>query len=198
MTRLPPVSPGQILTGSLFNEPMRVETVQANGPASWVVGLVGMQSERFRKVTLTAADLDRLTVLDATHSFDGDGRLLRLGLQAHALGIAYEFDPYFGLSISRVDPLPQLEAVYDYLLKLARVRFLLADDAGAGKTIIVGPADPGARAAGPRRANSHRLPGQPCLPVAARAEREVRRQVPGDEGPGPPRAIRRESMDGAQ
>src|SRR3989441_244387 len=139
MTRLPPISPGQILTGSLFNEPMRVETVLANGPASWVVGLVGTQSERFRKVTLTGTDLDRLTVLDAEHSFDGDGRLLRLGLQAYALGIAYEFDPYFGLSISRVDPLPhQLEAVYDYLLKLARVRFLLADDAGAGKTIMSG------------------------------------------------------------
>jgi len=139
MTRLPPVSPGQILTGSLFSEPMRVETVQANGPASWVVGLVGMQSERFRKVTLTAAELERLTILDAQRSFDGDGRLLRLGLQAYALGIAYEFDPYFGLSISRVDPLPhQLEAVYDYLLKLARVRFLLADDAGAGKTIMAG------------------------------------------------------------
>src|SRR3989337_4438773 len=139
MTRLPPVSPGQILTGSLFNEPMRVEPVQANGPASWVVGLVGTQSERFRKVTLTGTDLDRLTVLDAEHSFDGDGRLLRLGLQAYALGIAYEFDPYFGLSISRVDPLPhQLEAVYDYLLKTARVRFLLADDAGAGKTIMAG------------------------------------------------------------
>ena len=57
----------------------------------------------------------------------------------YALGIAYEFDPYFGLSISRVDPLPhQLEAIYDYLLKLARVRFLLADDAGAGKTIMSG------------------------------------------------------------
>lgn len=131
--------PGQLLTGPLFNEPMRIETVQPNGPASWVVGLVGLQTERFRKVTLTAADLARLTVLHAQHSFDGDGRLLRLGLQAYALGIAYEFDPYFGLSISRVDPLPhQLEAVYDYLLKLARVRFLLADDAGAGKTIMSG------------------------------------------------------------
>ena len=43
--------PGQILTGALFSEPMRVETVQASGPASWVVGLVGAQSERFRKVT---------------------------------------------------------------------------------------------------------------------------------------------------
>ena len=43
-------------------------------------------------------------------------------------------DPYFGLSVSRVDPLPhQLEAVYDHLLKLVGVRFLLADDAGAGR-----------------------------------------------------------------
>lgn len=133
------LSTGQLLIGPLFNEPMRVETVQPNGPASWVVGLVGVQTERFRKVNLSAEDLDRLTVLHAQHSFDGDGRLLRLGLQAYALGIAYEFDPYFGLSISRVDPLPhQLEAVYDYLLKLARVRFLLADDAGAGKTIMSG------------------------------------------------------------
>src|SRR5689334_14130549 len=98
---------------------MRVETVLANGPASWVVGLVGTQSERFRKVTLTAEELKHLTIVDGRRSFDGDGRLLRLGLQAYALGIAYEFDPYFGLSISRVDPLPQqLEAFYDHLLIL--------------------------------------------------------------------------------
>src|SRR6266446_1010698 len=135
----PSLRAGQILTGPLFNEPMRVETVQSNGAASWIVGVVGTNSERFRKVTVTAEDLKRLNVLDPTRSFTGDGRLLRLGLQAYALGIAYEFDPYFGLSISRVDPLPhQLEAVYDYFLKLARVRFLLADDAGAGKTIMAG------------------------------------------------------------
>jgi hypothetical protein len=135
----PRLSVGQILTGPLFNEPMRVETVQSAGPANWIVGLVGTSSERFRKVTITAEDVERLTLLDPRHSFNGDGRLLRLGLQAYALGIAYEFDPYFGLSISRVDPLPhQLEAIYDYLLKLARVRFLLADDAGAGKTIMSG------------------------------------------------------------
>ena len=131
--------PGQILSGPLFNEPMRVETVQQTGPASWVVGLVGLQTERFRRVTLTPAELAQLSVLQTQQSFDGNGRLLRLGLQAYALGIAHEFDPYFGLSVSRVDPLPhQLEAVYDYLLRLPRVRFLLADDAGAGKTIMAG------------------------------------------------------------
>ena len=118
---------------------MRVETVASNGTDTWVVGLVGTQSERFRKVTLTARDLASLVIQDTKKSYDGDGHLLRLGLQAFTLGIAYEFDPYFGLSISRVDPLPhQLEAIYDYLLKLARVRFLLADDAGAGKTIMAG------------------------------------------------------------
>ncbi len=133
------ISEGQILTGPQFSEPVRVETVKADGPGSWVLGVVGTKTERFRRVTLTEADLAQLAIQSATLAFDGDANLLRLGLQAYALGIAFEFDPYFGLSISRVDPLPhQLEAVYDYLLKLAQVRFLLADDAGAGKTIMAG------------------------------------------------------------
>ena len=118
---------------------MLVETVRLDGPDVWVVGLVGQNSERFRRVTLTTDDISNLTIIDSSLSYDGNGRLLRLGLQAYSLGIAYEFDPYFGLSISRVDPLPhQLEAVYDHLLKLPNVRFLLADDAGAGKTIMAG------------------------------------------------------------
>ncbi|MEN6320750.1 MAG: helicase-related protein [Syntrophaceae bacterium] len=133
------ITEGQILIGPLFNEPMRVENVRKGGDGIWTVGLVGIKSERFRKVSLTAQDLELVSILDTGYTYDSDGRLLRLGLQAYALGIAYEFDPYFGLSISRVDPLPhQLEAVYDYLLKVARVRFLLADDAGAGKTIMAG------------------------------------------------------------
>lgn len=94
------------------------------GPDTWVVGLVGVNSERFHKVTLTADDLTNLTIQDLGYDYQGDCTLLRLGLQAYSLGIAYEFDPYFGLSISRVDPLPhQLEAVYDYLLKLTESSF---------------------------------------------------------------------------
>ncbi|MEJ5260931.1 MAG: helicase-related protein [Anaerohalosphaeraceae bacterium] len=131
--------PGHIITGPLFNEPMRIETASENGNNSWTFGLVGTQTERFRRVTLTPSDLEQLHILDCSPTYQANGELLRLALQAYCLGIAYEFDPYFGLSISRVDPLPhQLEAVYDYLLKLARVRFLLADDAGAGKTIMAG------------------------------------------------------------
>src|ERR1019366_2928506 len=135
----PPLVEGQVVTGTLFSEPMRVETIRESGPGTWVAGLCGLNTERFRKVTLTAADLQQLQVQKPHFTYDGDGQVLRIGVQAYSLGIAYEFDPYFGLSISRVDPLPhQLEAVYDYLLKLARVRFLLADDAGAGKTIMSG------------------------------------------------------------
>ncbi|HXZ44076.1 MAG TPA: SNF2-related protein, partial [archaeon] len=133
------IEAGQILSGPLFNEPMRVETIRQGGNDTWIMGLVGVQTERFRSVTLTSEQIKTLRVHGVTYTYSGDGALLHLGLQAYTLGIAYEFDPYFGLSISRVDPLPhQLEAVYDYLLKLARVRFLLADDAGAGKTIMAG------------------------------------------------------------
>jgi SNF2 family DNA or RNA helicase len=74
-----------------------------------------------------------------TAPFDGDPQRFRLGVEALRLGLAYEYDPYFALSIARIDPLPhQLEAVYDHFLRLPRIRFLLADDPGAGKTIMAG------------------------------------------------------------
>ena len=127
------------MLGPLFSEPMQVETVRDAGPGAWVLGLVGSRSQKFRRVTLGPDEIRLLRVVESAPSYDGDPQLLRLALQAHALGIAYEFDPYFGLSLSRIDPLPhQLEAVYDHFLKTPRVRFLLADDAGAGKTIMAG------------------------------------------------------------
>ncbi|GAB3789228.1 helicase-related protein [Spirosoma horti] len=81
---------------------------------------------------------DRLTFVEQG-SYDGNAQKFRLAVEAHRLGLAYEYDPYFSLSIARVDPLPhQLEAVYDYFLKMPRIRFLLADDPGAGKTVMAG------------------------------------------------------------
>ena len=130
---------GQIISSSDFNEPMKIITLDFGGDKTCVLDLVGIKSEKYRKVNLTRSQIEKLDVIDNAFTYTGNANLLRLGLQAYMLGIAYEFDPYFGLSISRVDPLPhQLEAVYDYFLKLARIRFLLADDAGAGKTIMAG------------------------------------------------------------
>lgn len=76
MTRQLPVVAGQILTGPRFREPVRVETVFANGPESWVVGVVGTQSERFRRITLTASDLARLMILDDDAVFNVVGEVL--------------------------------------------------------------------------------------------------------------------------
>ena len=130
---------GQVLRGRAFNEPMRVITVRASSDGDVEVGLVGQHTSTFRQVTLGKDEIAALEIIDATPTFDGDGRHLRLGLEAYALGIAHEFDPYFSLSISNVDALPhQLEAVFEHFLKLPSVRFLLADDAGAGKTIMAG------------------------------------------------------------
>jgi len=69
MTDHPSVRPGQVLSGSLFSEPMRVVTVDEGGPGAWVVGAVGTQSERFRSVTLGPADLESLTILEPTATY---------------------------------------------------------------------------------------------------------------------------------
>ena len=93
MESIPALRPGQILKGPLFNELMRVETVEAIDEGYWAVGLVGTKSSQHREVFLSARELAELTILDFSGQFNGDARLFRLGLQAYALGIAYEFDP---------------------------------------------------------------------------------------------------------
>ena len=106
------ITEGQILTGVMFNESMRVVTTRQGGTGTVIAGLVGQNSGQFREVTLSQDDIARLNTIDPNTSYDGDGGLLKLALDAYTLGIAHEFDPYFGLSISRVDPLShQLEAV---------------------------------------------------------------------------------------
>ena len=52
MTTEAPIREGQVLTGPLFNEPMQVETVCANGSGVWIAGLVGQRSERFRRAAI--------------------------------------------------------------------------------------------------------------------------------------------------
>lgn len=99
----------------------------------------GLRTGMAHTPVLSASQVAQLTVSAEHEPLDGDASLFRLGVEAQRLGLAYEYDPYFSLSIARVDPLPhQLEAVYEYFLKLPRIRFLLADDPGAGKTIMAG------------------------------------------------------------
>ena len=72
-------------------------------------------------------------------SFDGDGNLFRLVSEAQRIRLAHLFDPVLAVHTSIVDPLPhQITAVYDSMLTRQPLRFLLADDPGAGKTIMAG------------------------------------------------------------
>jgi hypothetical protein len=66
-------------------------------------------------------------------SFDGDGDLLRLVSEAYRINLAWLFDPYVAITTSIIEPLPhQISAVYEAMLPRQPMRFLLADDAGAG------------------------------------------------------------------
>jgi superfamily II DNA or RNA helicase len=127
-----------IVRGPIFPEPVQVLVVVPMGSSVKLIGK-GLHSNTVHEPILSADQLALLTASPAREPFDGDARKFRLGIEAMRLGIAYEYDPYFSLSIARVDPLPhQLEAVYDYFIKMPRIRFLLADDPGAGKTIMAG------------------------------------------------------------
>lgn len=71
--------------------------------------------------------------------FDADPALTRLAAEAQRIRLAYNFDPHLAIHSSDVDPLPhQITAVYEEMLPRQPLRFLLADDPGAGKTIMTG------------------------------------------------------------
>ena len=86
-------------------------------------------------------DESRLEVVDEGRpwSFDSDGALFRLVSEAQRIRLAHLFDPVLAVNTSLVDPLPhQITAVYEAMLPRQPLRFLLADDPGAGKTIMAG------------------------------------------------------------
>ncbi len=90
---------------------------------------------------LYRSDESRLDVVEQGRpwSFDGDGALFRLVSEAHRIRLAHLFDPVLAVHTSLVDPLPhQITAVYEAMLPRQPLRFLLADDPGAGKTIMAG------------------------------------------------------------
>ena len=129
---------GITISGPFIPESMEVLAVIPFGTSLKVIGR-GIKTGQSYDPVLSPEQIGQLTVTGESEPFDGSAQLFRIGVEAHRLGLAYEYDPFFSLSIARVDPLPhQLEAVYEYFLKLPRIRFLLADDPGAGKTIMAG------------------------------------------------------------
>lgn len=75
----------------------------------------------------------------SVYAFDADPGLLRLASEAYRIRLAHLFDPYLAVSASQIEALPhQITAVYGEMLPRQPLRFLLADDPGAGKTVMAG------------------------------------------------------------
>ena len=132
------LKPNVVVRGPIFPEPVQIIVAVPMGTSVKIIGK-GLKTNQVHEPVLSHEQLAQLESTPEREPFDGDPQRFRLGVEAYRLGLAYEYDPYFSLSIARVDPLPhQLEAVYEYFLSMPRIRFLLADDPGAGKTIMAG------------------------------------------------------------
>ena len=115
-----------------------VELVSVSPGAFWTLYFDSPQGPG--KLTLAEDELDQIELVEQTEElrFDGDPRQFRLGVEARRIDIAFAWD-MAGVAVSNIQPLPhQLEAVYDTFLPQPHLRFLLADDPGAGKTIMAG------------------------------------------------------------
>lgn len=140
MTELENVKPGARVGGIVPGESVQIVSVDWIGNQAINV-VYRKPQDGVSETTLYRDDEPRLTI--DTHgrswSFDGDGALLRLVTEANRIELAYHFDPYLAIHTSLVDPLPhQISAVYGEMLPRQPLRFLLADDPGAGKTIMAG------------------------------------------------------------
>jgi superfamily II DNA or RNA helicase len=130
------LGPNTIIKGNLFPENVHVIIAMPFGNSIKLIGRG--DSNQVYDLVIPEDKFSEIEFIEQG-SYNGDAGKFRLAVEAIRLGLAYEYDPFFSLSIARIDPLPhQLEAVYEYFLKLPRIRFLLADDPGAGKTIMAG------------------------------------------------------------
>ncbi len=140
MGRLEDLRGGASVRGIAANQTVQIVSVDWIGDQAVNVVFrdqVGSVSER----TLFRDDEHQLE-LEAEGrpwAFDADGGLLRLVTEANRIRLAHFFDPYLAIHSSLIDPLPhQISAVYEEMLPRQPLRFLLADDPGAGKTIMAG------------------------------------------------------------
>lgn len=138
--KLEDISSGASLEGV---EPSNVVTVVAAIPlASDSLQLVyRLPDGSLRERLLSRVDEASLNVATTRRpwSFDGDGATFQLTAEAKRIDLAFLFDPMMAVHTSNVDPLPhQITAVYESMLPRQPLRFILADDPGAGKTIMAG------------------------------------------------------------
>ena len=140
MARLEDIKPQGLLRGIVPGGTVTVVNVIWHGTSA--VELTYKSDDgNLSNQLLYRIDEPRIEVVDGQHpwSFDGDGFLFRLASEAQRIHLAHLFDPLLAVHTSVIDPLPhQITAVYEEMLPRQPLRFLLADDPGAGKTIMAG------------------------------------------------------------
>ena len=105
----------------------------------YLLEIVLNSTNEFRSIPINDEQLRLIRQVSEDSSSIVKGEDFFFFVEANRIRLAYQFDPLLAVNISQVKPLPhQIEAVYDYALRNPKVRFLIADDAGAGKTIMAG------------------------------------------------------------
>jgi superfamily II DNA or RNA helicase len=138
--RLEDLTPGALVRGLVATELASVVQVEWYGESTLNVTYrtgAGQVGDRL----LFRSDEPALAIAEpgSAFAFDGDPALYRLVSEARRIHLAHLFDPMLAVASSAVEPLPhQITALYRELLPRQPLRFLLADDPGAGKTIMAG------------------------------------------------------------
>lgn len=129
---------GDIIRSSRWPEPVEVRVIEDQGDYVRLEGVL-CQSRQHVDQLLSREEFAALQAEVIAPDFTSSPGDVFLGLEARRYRFASLYDPLLAVNISKVDPLPhQIEAVYGYVLHLPRIRFLIADDPGAGKTIMAG------------------------------------------------------------
>ncbi len=140
MLRLEELQRGSLVKGLITDGPVSVIDVKWFG--SSCIELTFKDQAGAVKNELLYRDAEaRLELLESGRSwtFAGDAAMFRLVSEAYRIHLAHLFDPHLAIHTSLVDPLPhQISAVYGEMIPRQPLRFLLADDPGAGKTIMAG------------------------------------------------------------
>ncbi len=140
MIRLEDLKPNASLRGLLPDSLVTVVNIQWYGSEALEL-TYKTPNGRVANELVYRSDEQRLDLVEQGRpwGFDGDGAMFRLVSEAHRINLAHLFDPVLAVHTSLVDPLPhQITAVYGEMLPRQPLRFLLADDPGAGKTIMAG------------------------------------------------------------
>ena len=132
------ITEGIVVEAPFLSEPVEIIKVQDFADRIRIIGR-GIYSNQVFDYLLQEEDIKKLKVKDYEIDFSTNGLEAFLTLEAIRYRYASLFDPLLGINVSKIDPLPfQIEAVYGFILRLPRIRFLIADDPGAGKTIMSG------------------------------------------------------------